>query len=64
MLNGPCTAPRLATMASKMAWSFAGTWSLLVMEGSRAMGVPPYGCHCERREAIPIMLGIASLRSQ
>ena len=31
MVNGPCTAPRLATMESKMAWSFAGTWSLLVM---------------------------------
>src|ERR1700722_4368454 len=36
-VNGPCTAPRLATMESKMAWSLAGTWSLRVMYGRRGI---------------------------
>src|SRR5258705_6169861 len=37
IVNGPCSAPRLATMPSTIAWSFAGTWFLLVMRVSLAM---------------------------
>src|SRR5205814_3631005 len=37
IVSGPCRAPRLATMPSTIAWSFAATWFLLVMGVSLAM---------------------------
>ncbi len=40
IVNGPCTAPRLLTTASKTSWSSFATWSLLLMLGSLAMIVP------------------------
>src|SRR5581483_6607422 len=36
-VNGPTTAPRLATMESNTAWSLGATWSLLVIDGRRGM---------------------------
>src|SRR5262249_36337826 len=35
--KGPRSVPRLLTMASTIAWSLAGTWSLLVIGVSLAM---------------------------
>src|SRR5687768_12569510 len=43
IVKGPCTAPRLLTMASKMAWCSAGIWDLSVILGRRAIVVPPFG---------------------
>src|SRR5262245_36296282 len=37
IVNGPCSAPRLATMPSTIAWSFAATCCLLVIGVSLAM---------------------------
>ena len=36
-MNGPWTAPRLATIASKTAWSYAATWSKPEMNETRAI---------------------------
>src|SRR5881409_376667 len=37
IVNGPCSAPRLATIPSTIAWSLAATCCLLVMGVSLAM---------------------------
>src|SRR5207249_3579021 len=37
IVNGPCSAPRLATIPSTIAWSLAATCCLLVMAVSLAM---------------------------
>src|SRR5437867_913645 len=37
IVNGPWSAPRLATIESTIAWSFAATWFLLVIGVSLAM---------------------------
>src|SRR5271169_2383862 len=41
IVNGPCKAPRLATIESTIARSFSATWSLLVISGSLAIVNPP-----------------------
>src|SRR5882672_2090980 len=38
IVNGPWSAPRLATIESTIAWSFAATWFLLVIGVSLAIG--------------------------